>query len=94
MDLLRNYLYQYLDDVPESVLTHLRSKGWVIYIEEHSYLNNGYEVGTILQTNFKPIINGNHILLTTNDIKITSKFDTTTSLINSNEWQLIFRLKR
>lgn len=57
-------------------------------------INNGYEVGTILQTNFKPIINGNHILLTTNDIKITSKFDATTSLINSNEWQLIFRLKR
>ena len=51
-------------------------------------------IGTILQTNFKPIINGNHILLTTNDIKITSKFDATTSVINSNEWQLIFRLKR
>ena len=44
-----NYLYQYLDDVPESVLNHLRSKGWMIFIEDHSYLNNGCEVAGYTQ---------------------------------------------
>ena len=57
-------------------------------------INNGYAVGDIIPTTLTPTLSNNHIILNTQDIYIHSKFESTSSLINSNEWELIFRLKR